>query len=294
MATAPVEATRHRDSSRMLLVNAQVELDRGDLLQASEKAWGALAHYVKAVAEERGWENNHHADIMRIAYALVNVADAPKRQRRRLRSARALHVNFYEDQDPPESVQEGINDVAKLLAALEAAEPRFPTTEPPRRLRPGNPPRAEVGMGMATAPVEATKHRDSSRMLLVNAQVELDRGDLLQASEKAWGALAHYVKAVAEERGWENSHHADIMRIAQALAAVADAPQHQRQRVLSARVLHVNVYEDELNSESVQGGTNSVTKLLAALEAAEPRFPTTEPPRRMFSGTVLATRRRPR
>lgn len=146
---------------------------------------------------------------------------------------------------------------------------------------------------MATASVEAAKHRDSSRVLLVNAQVELDRGDLLQASEKAWGALAHYVKSVAEERGWENDHHADIMRIAQALAAVADAPQRQRERLGTARVLHVNFYEDELLPESVQDGINSVAKLLAALKAAEPRFPTTEPPYPRRPRTVLATRDRP-
>ncbi len=118
------------------LYNAQAELDRGDALQASEKAWGALAHYVKAVAEERGWENGHHADIMRIAHALVSVAEAPGRQRSRLLAARGLHVNFYEDENPPESVREGINDVTKLLAALKAAESRFPTEEPPRQRRP--------------------------------------------------------------------------------------------------------------------------------------------------------------
>ena len=91
----------------------------------------------------------------------------------------------------------------------------------------------------------------------------------------------------------ENSHHADIMRIGQALAAVADAPQRQRQRIGIARLLHVNFYEDELLPEAVQDGINDVTKLLAALRAAEPRFPTTEPPRRRLPGTVLATRDRP-
>ena len=133
MATATIEAAKHLDASRVLFHNAQVELDKGDVLQASEKAWGALAHYIKSVAEARGWENSQHADIMRIAHALVNTTGSPERQRRRLRSARTLHVNFYEDEEPPESIQEGINDVTKLLAGLKAAESRFPTEEPRHR-----------------------------------------------------------------------------------------------------------------------------------------------------------------
>lgn len=147
-------------------------------------------------------------------------------------------------------------------------------------------------MSMVRAPVEAAKHRDASRVLLVNAQVELDRGDLLQASEKAWGALAHYVKAVADARGWENRSHADIMRIAQALVAVTDSSPRQFERLGAVRALHVNFYEDEQNAAAVQSGINTTTKLLAALQAAESRFPVEEPPRRRLPRTVLAGRDR--
>ena len=138
------------------------------------------------------------------------------------------------------------------------------------------------------APAKAASHEDASRVLLFNAQAELDRGDVLQASEKAWGALAHYVKSVADARGWENQHHTDIMRIAQALIAVTKAPDRERSRLMAARGLHVNFYEDELDDESVQRGISDVTKLLAALRAAESRFPTQEPPRQRLPRTVLA------
>ena len=37
---------------------ANEELARDDLRQASEKGWGAASQIVKAVAEERGWEHN--------------------------------------------------------------------------------------------------------------------------------------------------------------------------------------------------------------------------------------------
>ncbi len=128
--TAAREAVNHRTVSDTLIVNAQLELDRGDDLQASEKSWGALVHYVKAIAEERGWRNEHHADIMRIAQALVGVTKNSDKQRERLQSTRSLHVNFYEDEMDPPSVQVGINSTRKLLAALKAAEPSFPTQEP--------------------------------------------------------------------------------------------------------------------------------------------------------------------
>ena len=127
------EALNHRAVSDRFLGHAQEELDKGDLLQASEKAWGALAHYVKAIAEERGWENDSHADVMRTAQGLVKATDAPRRQGRRLRSARLLHVNFYEDELDTDQVQDGIDDTRELLAALKEAEHRFPTRQPRRR-----------------------------------------------------------------------------------------------------------------------------------------------------------------
>ena len=51
------EAIRNAGISRELLLNARLELDKGDLLQASDKAWGAAAFAIKAVAEKRRWFN---------------------------------------------------------------------------------------------------------------------------------------------------------------------------------------------------------------------------------------------
>ena len=43
----------------------------GDLLQASKKAWGAVAHYLKSVAKYRGWQNRTHRDLTDIAFDLA-------------------------------------------------------------------------------------------------------------------------------------------------------------------------------------------------------------------------------
>ena len=45
-------AARHRQICEMFLAHAQEQLDRGDFLQASEKAWGAVAHRVEALAKQ--------------------------------------------------------------------------------------------------------------------------------------------------------------------------------------------------------------------------------------------------
>ena len=43
------------------------------------------------------------------------------------------------------------------------------------------------------------KYREQSRQFLAQAQQELAAGDLPQASEKAWGAVAQMVKAWAAQ-----------------------------------------------------------------------------------------------
>ena len=55
-----VSRLAYRDQSRAYLEQANEELARDDLRQASEKGWGATSQIVKAVAEERGWEHNGH------------------------------------------------------------------------------------------------------------------------------------------------------------------------------------------------------------------------------------------
>ena len=55
-----VSRLAYRDQSRAYLEQANEELARNDLRQASEKGWGAASQIVKAVAEERGWEHRGH------------------------------------------------------------------------------------------------------------------------------------------------------------------------------------------------------------------------------------------
>ncbi len=133
MTSVQEAVDNHRAVNDTFLAHAQVELDRGDLLQASEKAWGALAHYVKAIAKKRGWSNRSHADVVEVAQGLVETTLDPSKQMSNFLSVRSLHGNFYEDEFGADAVQEGIDDARDLLSALKEAEPHFPIQRPCRR-----------------------------------------------------------------------------------------------------------------------------------------------------------------
>ena len=108
----------YTESSRQFMNKAFNELAQGDVVQASEKGWGAAAQMVKAIAEQRGWTQNSHLSLRQVARRLAG--ETGDRQLFRLfRVASDLHTNFYENWDSPEDVQEGLHDVQLLLDKLE-------------------------------------------------------------------------------------------------------------------------------------------------------------------------------
>ncbi len=115
-------ANYHSDTATEFLIKARAHLAEGDLLQASEKGWGAAAQMVKAVAEERGWQHKTHADLYRAVHRLAGESPG-QRLGILFRSASALHQNFYEGDMPEEAVAEGIDDMEQFAAALEAHLP---------------------------------------------------------------------------------------------------------------------------------------------------------------------------
>ena len=119
-------AQAHVETSGRFLRQAEAELRAGDLLQASEKAWGAVAHYVKAVAAERGWRSNSHRAVNRHARTLIARTDDPKLNELRLIAVNGLHQNFYENWFEAAQVEEGVQAVGQLLEAMRTAAARLP------------------------------------------------------------------------------------------------------------------------------------------------------------------------
>ena len=99
------------------MVQARQELADGDLLQASEKRWGATAQVLKAIAEQRGWEHNRHRHYHRIISRLrAETGDGDIR--RLFNTASALHENFYENDMETDDVADGLDDVEALMDKL--------------------------------------------------------------------------------------------------------------------------------------------------------------------------------
>ena len=112
-------ARDHTLSGREMLAKAEEALTHGDLLQASEKGWGAAAHTVKAVAQRRRWQHNGYRALYQVVNRLAQ--ETEDREIRLLFSlASALHSNFYDDWMPKEMVEDNLERVGEFLEKLEA------------------------------------------------------------------------------------------------------------------------------------------------------------------------------
>ena len=121
-------STRHGEISARLLDHADEEFEKGDMIQASEKAWGAVAHYVKSVAKARGWPDGSHRDIADNARRLLDLTPDPVGNRMIFSHINRLHVNFYEEELDPEDVRIGVGLARTLIDAMREAEPRLEGT----------------------------------------------------------------------------------------------------------------------------------------------------------------------
>ena len=99
---------RYEEISRRLLQQAQEELDRGEILQASDKVWGATAHAIKAVCQRMGW--NHHAHN-HLSAAANYVASGLGRYdlMEAFGFLEAMHTNYYEHQKEADQVRVEVN-----------------------------------------------------------------------------------------------------------------------------------------------------------------------------------------
>lgn len=109
---------KYRDDSRALLAQARYELAEGDVRQASEKGWGAVALMLKAIAEQRDWEHGKHRQLSRVASRLRSET-GNRDVFRYYQVADSLHGHFYEDIMPARDISEALDDVEQLLDLLE-------------------------------------------------------------------------------------------------------------------------------------------------------------------------------
>jgi len=112
----PERAEFHRSLAERFLREAEELLAKGDHLQASEKAWGAAAQMVKAVAAKAGKELRSHGELWRF---VSEIAGEDRELRTLWRTANSLHQNFYEVWMPPEDVRYAVEDVKQFVEQLK-------------------------------------------------------------------------------------------------------------------------------------------------------------------------------
>ena len=116
-------------------------------------------------------------------------------------------------------------------------------------------------------------HRKTSRRLIRQAAYELEkRGDRVQACDKASGAVAHGVKAVAESRYWRSDSHNYRRRIVDLLSVEYDLPDLTALQAYADQ-LHSNFYEDLMYEGEVRRRLARITGLLATFMGLLAREP---------------------
>ena len=101
-----------------MIAEARDYLAADDLLQASEKGWGAAAQAVKSVAETRGWPHNGHRQLFQAVDRLV-AETGDEDIHTAFGLAGFLHTNFYEGWLGREAVEAHLSQVAGLVEKLE-------------------------------------------------------------------------------------------------------------------------------------------------------------------------------
>ncbi len=119
----------HAEISDDMLTHAAQFIADGDLVQASEKIWGALSHAVRQVAARRGWpltENRDQKDVG--AYVAHRLDDGALDSD--VKALWEFHVNFYEDNENAATLEKGLERAREVCAKLKAADAELSPTLP--------------------------------------------------------------------------------------------------------------------------------------------------------------------
>ncbi len=113
----------HAVHAMRLLQHAEEQLAEGDRLQASEKAWGAVAHQLKVIATRRGRKYTRHHQLGGFIKELANETEDPILVQDLFGVAEGLHENFYADVMDLEALGYKLGRVRALLDILN--RPQF-------------------------------------------------------------------------------------------------------------------------------------------------------------------------
>ena len=121
----------HAQTAQDFLAVADDEFAAGDMLQGSEKMWGAAAHAVMAVAQQRGWHFGSHG-ALRIAVRRLAEESGDRALPGGFGTAERFHANFYHDfmerDDDFDFTKDIVRDfVARVLSLMDTSPNGAPT-----------------------------------------------------------------------------------------------------------------------------------------------------------------------
>lgn len=157
----------HTEMSDRLMVQSANEWTRSNHLQASEKAWGAFAHIVRAISAQRGWLHSRHDQI---EAAGTQMASELARQDllETVRTANDLHRNFYAHYIGLYALASAIGDIETFVDAMKGLKDAGPqpyvvkTAAAQLRLQllPGHPPEYTIPIGSCSNVGFSRRHDD--------------------------------------------------------------------------------------------------------------------------------------
>ena len=109
-----------RAIGRRFIMQARQYLEQRDRLQAGEKAWGAIAHNLKVIGEQRGWGHESHQQLENIGRQIVVEFDTSELGNAISEVFHNGHRNFYENQRTIDEMQVTIESAEEALPRLEA------------------------------------------------------------------------------------------------------------------------------------------------------------------------------
>ena len=112
------QTENHISIGRRLMAHADDQFAQGDFLQASEKAWGAVAHFLKALAAPRGLPHSSHYDLRQVVAHLVSET-GNDRIRGLFSVCESVHANYYEAWMNEDILERSLADVRELITLLE-------------------------------------------------------------------------------------------------------------------------------------------------------------------------------
>ena len=275
MRASPPE--RYDEISRHLLQQAQDELDKGDILQTSDKVWEAVTGALKAHAWQRGWSchtDNYLRDIARYVATEWNRED--------LRAIHgyleALYQRLWEREEETDEVQNWLNSAAifvREMAALQASNPsngldstpvKYRTDQENRRRRLEREPYVSPDSQYGPDDLSPEKCEEISRNQLRLAQESLDMMDLERADVEVWASAAYAVKALCQQQGW-NHHDRLHLRYAIGYIAIEHHREDLRVMYLYLETESANYFQHPLGVVDIQRRVKETADFIVELAA---------------------------